>query len=116
MEEVCEISTTRIQDTIYNDDDDDRIISLGPQPFVDRIISCILISNVRVENVISDVRVESMSTDIPLRRTFISDDLQTAVSASELSERWCIGLAQATNTIHVTTQNGVRSEILPLLS
>ena len=36
------------------------------------------------------------------------------MTAAELSERWCIGLAQAINTIKITTQHGVRSATLPL--
>jgi hypothetical protein len=108
-----EISATRTSDAAHHDEDA-RIISLAPQDFVDRLISRVFIGDVQAENVVSNVQVESMPTDVPLRRTFISDERHTAVSAAELSERWCIGLAQATNTIKVTTQHGVRSAILPL--
>lgn len=63
---------------------------------------------------ISNVRVDQVSDDVPLCRTFISDERHTAVTAAELSERWCIGLVQATNTIKIITQHGVRSATLPL--
>ena len=38
-----------------------------------------------------------------------------AATATELSERWLIGLAQATATLKSTTQNIVRSAVLPLV-
>ena len=63
---------------------------------------------------ISDVRHENVMTDIPVRRTFISNERHISVTPEELSERWGIGLTQATNTIKVTTQKGTRSAILPL--
>ncbi len=62
---------------------------------------------------ISEVRVEGPA-DIPLPRTFASDKRHTGISAQDLSERWFIGLAQATETIKATTQNCVRSAVLPL--
>ena len=86
-------------------DDDDIVVSLNPQELVERMISQVKVS---------DVRVDEMPTDVPLRRTFVSNERHTAVTAAELSERWCIGLAQATNTIRITTQRGTRSAILPL--
>ena len=108
-----EISATRTNDAAQHDEDE-RIVSLAPPDLAERLISRVFIDDVWVENVVSDVRVEPTPTDVPLRRTFISDERHTAVSTAELSERWCIGLAQATNTIKVTTQHGVRSAILPL--
>ena len=66
------------------------------------------------ERLIKEVRVPEALTDVPGRRTFISKEGHSTVTAEELSERWCIGLAQARNTVQVTTQNAVRSAILPL--
>jgi hypothetical protein len=40
--------------------------------------------------------------------------LLTTVTAAELSERWCIGLAQAANTFRIKTQQGTRAATLPL--
>ena len=67
-----------------------------------------------VERLIAEVRVEETMNDVPTRRTFVLNERHSQVNASELSDRWCIGLAQATNTIRVTTQKGIRSAILPL--
>jgi hypothetical protein len=64
---------------------------------------------------ISEVKVDgSEPKDIPIPRTFATGKRYTDVSAQELSERWFIGLAQAHETIKVTTQNYTRSAILPL--
>ena len=66
------------------------------------------------ERLIAEVRVTDIHSDVPIRRTFISKERHIGVSAAELSERWGIGLAQAANTIKVTTQMGTRSAILPI--
>lgn len=86
-------------------EDDQLVVSLNPQQIVVQTISKVMISDVRTNEVLSDV---------PLRRTFVSNERHTSVTAAELSERWCIGLAQATNTIQITTQQGIRSATLPL--
>ena len=52
--------------------------------------------------------------DVPTPRTFTSKEQHSAVTATELSEQWLIGLAQATATLNSTTQNTVRSAVLPL--
>ena len=65
----------------------------------------------------AEIRVENpfeVADDVPLRRTFISKDRHPRVTPEDLSERWGIGLTNATNTIRVTTQKGTRSAILPL--
>jgi hypothetical protein len=112
--QVSDINTSR--HALNTDDDDDRTILLDPATFADRLISQVLISDVRTKaTTISDIRVENVPSDVPLRRTFISDERHSAITAADLSERWGIGLAQATNTIKVTThQLGKRSAILPL--
>jgi Reverse transcriptase (RNA-dependent DNA polymerase) len=96
---------TSFRDDESDEDTDDQVVSLNPQEVVERMISKVMIGDVRTDEVLSDV---------PLRRTFVSNDRHTAVTAAELSERWCIGLTQATNTIQITTQQGIRSATLPL--
>ena len=64
-----------------------------------------------VERIIAEARV-NMSDDVPRRRTFVSRERHLGVS--ELSDRWCIRLKQAENTINVTTQLATRCAIMPL--
>jgi hypothetical protein len=52
--------------------------------------------------------------DVPKLKTFVSGKRHLSVSPEDLSERWNIGLRQARDTFHVTTQKYVRSAILPL--
>jgi hypothetical protein len=52
--------------------------------------------------------------DIPVRRTYVSHERHTKVSAESLADRFCIGPERAKNTLRVTTQRGVRSAILPI--
>ena len=99
---IGKVSTLSESET---NDDDQVVVSLNPQELVERMISQIIISDVRVDDVL---------TDVPLRRTFVSNERHTSVTAAELSKRWCIGLAQASNTIRITTQRGIRSATLPL--
>jgi hypothetical protein len=67
------------------------------------------------ERLISEVRVGGEEIpDVPIPRTFTSDKRHTGVSAQDLSERWFIGLAQARETMNITTQNCTRSAELPL--
>ena len=51
---------------------------------------------------------------IPSTRTFQSKERHSSVTPSDLSERWYIGLGQATQTLKVTTQWLMRSAILAL--
>ncbi len=55
-----------------------------------------------------------MTPDVPLPKTFAKSKRHANVTAQELSERWLIGLTQAHETIKVTTQNCIRSAVLPL--
>ena len=66
------------------------------------------------ERLISEVKVDATQADVPLPRTFASGKRHADVTAQELSERWFIGIAQAHETIKVTTQNCKRSALLPL--
>ena len=52
--------------------------------------------------------------DVPTSRSFLSQNKRCHVGPDELSERWLIGKAQASKTLKVTTQRGVRSAVLPL--
>ena len=52
--------------------------------------------------------------DPPVAKTFHLAKRKSTVSAEHLSERWFIGLQQAAQTIKVTTQQLLRSAILPL--
>ena len=79
---------------------DDHLLFLTPHQMAERMIS-----NIRIDDVLSKV---------PTRRTFVSNKRHTAVTAAKLGDRWCIGLAQASETIRVTTQKGTRSAVLPL--
>ena len=61
------------------------------------------------------VKISEISLDnVPTPRTFVSKERHLEVTATELSERWLIGLAQATATLKSTTQKIVRSAVLPL--
>ena len=72
------------------------------------------ITQLIVDRLISEVRVNGdAAPDVPLPQTFVSNNRHSGVSAQELSERWYIGHMQAQETINVTTQNCVRSAILP---
>ena len=67
----------------------------------------------------SHVQVAEMTTlstiqDIPSTRTFQLKERHSSVTPSDLSERWYIGLGQATQMLKVTTQRLMRSAILPL--
>ena len=78
---------------------------------VSRALADRLVSPVRVNEVHTN---DSTGLDVPLVRIFTSKERHIGVSAKELSEQWFIGLAQAHNTIKVTTQNCTRSALLPL--
>ena len=52
--------------------------------------------------------------DVPTPRTFTPRERHSVVTATELSERWLIGLAQATATVNLTTQNIGKPAVLPL--
>ena len=56
-----------------------------------------------------------MRQDGPSSHTFQSKEQHTTVTPADLSERWYIGLGQATETLKVTTQQLLRSAILPLV-
>ena len=55
-----------------------------------------------------------LKEDAPSSKTFHTSERKSTVSASDLSERWFIGLKQATQTIKSTSQRLLRSAILLL--
>ena len=80
--------------------------------FDERAISCVL-----TDRLLATVTVEGdepIVPDVPIPKTFATTKRHSAVLAEELSERWFIGVAQAHETIKVTTQNVTRSAVLPL--
>ena len=61
------------------------------------------------------LNIEEASEDfVPARRTYVSHERHSKISAETLSERFLIGLPRARATLKATTQHGVRSAILPL--
>ena len=62
---------------------------------------------------ISDI-VAPAAYEIPARRTFIFYSIHLEASADLVSDLWCISLKIYQATLGVTTQRGVRSDILPL--
>jgi len=63
---------------------------------------------------ISQVETVFEQADAPARRTFVSDERHTKVSAELIAERFGIGPIRAQRTLRVTTQRGIRSAILPI--
>ena len=58
--------------------------------------------------------VDAGTSDAPTLYTFQSTNRHSDVTASDISERWGISLAQANKTIKATTQKFLRSATLPL--
>ena len=63
---------------------------------------------------VAEIATPSALQDVPLARTFQSKERHSTVTPSDLSERWYIGLGQATQMLKVTTQWLMHSTILPL--
>ena len=73
-----------------------------------------LIASLKVTSA-ANAKILAIALDnVPTPCTFVSKERHLAVTATELSKRWLIGLAQATATLKSTTQNIVRSAVLPL--
>ena len=87
---------------------------------VDTLLQHTIYDPIMVESLMSShVQVAEMTMpstvqDIPSTRTFQSKERHSSITPSDLSERWYIGLGQATQTLKVTTQCLMRSAILPL--
>ena len=63
---------------------------------------------------IRDDKIDVGTTDVPNTNTFHSSNRHSDISPEALSERWCISLKAATNTLKKTTQRFLRSAVLPL--
>ena len=74
------------------------------------MVASLMSSHVQV----AEMTMPSTLQEIPLAQTFQSKERHSSVTPSDLSERWYIGLGQATQTLKVTTQWLMRSAILPL--
>ena len=74
------------------------------------MVASLMLSHVQV----AEMTMPSTLQDIPLARTFQSKEHHSSITPSDLSERWYIGLGQATQTLKVTTQWLMRSAILLL--
>ena len=77
---------------------------VDPATFAERLISSVQVHDPNMDN-----------ADVSSAQTFHTKERKTTVTASDLSERWFIGLAQAEKTIRATTQRLLRSAILPLV-
>jgi len=64
--------------------------------------------------IIRDDTIDVGTTDVPNTNAFHSSGRHSDVSPEALSERWCISLKAASNTLKKTTQRFLRSAILPL--
>ena len=74
------------------------------------MVASLMSSHVQV----AEVTVPSTLQDVPSARTFQSKECHSTITPSDLSERWYIGLGQATQTLKATTQQSMRSAILLL--
>ena len=63
---------------------------------------------------VAEVATPSALQDVPSTRTFQSKKRHPTITPAYLSERWYLGLGQATQTLKVTTQQLMCSAILPL--
>ena len=74
-----------------------------------------MIDSIKVTSIKPSATISAVVlNDIPSPRTFVSKERHTSITAAELSERWLIGLSQATDTLNKTTQLIVQSAVLPL--
>ena len=74
------------------------------------MVASLMSSHVQV----AEVTAPSILQDVPSAQTFPLKEHHSTITPSDLSERWYIGLGQATQTLKVTTQRLMRSAILPL--
>ena len=73
------------------------------------MVASLMSSHVQV----AEMTMPSSLQDITSARTFQSKERHSSVTPSDLSERWYIGLGQATQALKVTTQQLMHSAILP---
>ena len=76
-------------------------------------ISSIYCLHEMTKSLMSQRNIEAVN--VQERKTFIlSNERNTSITSDQLGHRWNIGMKQAQQTLRVTTQQGVRSAILPL--
>ena len=75
-----------------------------------RLISCAKVNDAPPLRTV----MAASTQDVPTVPTFQSKSRHSDVTATDLSERWCISLFQAKETLKRTTQRFIRSAILPL--
>jgi hypothetical protein len=92
----------------------DMMFDMAAHNFDDRSISCVLTDRLLATVNINGDADGDQRPDVPIPKTFATTKRHTSITAQEVSERWFIGLAQAHETIKVTTQNVTRSAVLPL--
>ena len=110
-------SVASCAETDVSDSDSDDGCGCSPIYNLDKVQRR-LISSVKVHDVPPVRQVSAVENDfqqdLPTLPTFQSKERHTSVTAQDLSERWCISLHQAKETLKRTTQRIVRSALLPL--
>ena len=74
------------------------------------MVASLMLSLVKV----AEVTMPPTLQEVPSAQTFQSKECHSTLTPTDLSERWYIGLGQATQTLEVTTQWLMHSTILPL--
>jgi hypothetical protein len=99
------------QTDVSDDESESETILFGVDNFQRK-----LIKSVKVKEAPPISKIASINTDddVAPRPTFQSTKRHTDVSTQDLSERWCISLKQAADTLKRTMQRIIRSAILPL--
>ena len=87
---------------LYEDNDEDDDI---------RYYQRRLITSVKFTSAVKVNISEKALEDVPTPHTCVSKEQHLVVTVTKLSERWLIGLDQATPTLKSTTQNIVRSDV-----
>ena len=78
--------------------------------YIPIMVASLMSSHVQVAEVTTPPTLQ----DVPSAQTFQLKQCHSTITPSDLSERWYIGLGQATQTLKVTTQRLMHSAILPL--
>jgi hypothetical protein len=89
------------------EEDEDEIYN--PDTFSRR-----LIKSVKVSLPSPQQQIKAILSDTTIPPTFSSEDRRAEVTPQTLSDRWMVGLQQATLTLKNTTQRYIRSALLPL--
>ena len=89
-------------DDAYMDSIDPSLVRLGER------------QQQKQSRVTAQVETAYHQTDMPGRRTFVSDERHTKVTAEMIAEKFGISIPRAQRTLRDTTQRGVRSAMLPI--